>query len=184
MTSNVDIRDTTSSEKAQILALYPQIFPEEELRPVVSELLEGDFDILSLAAFDGDVAVGHVLFSICGTDTVDPVGAVLGPLGVLPSVQRDGLGSALVRTGLKRLEDRGIRQVFVLGDPGYYQRFGFATERRVMPPYPLPDDWAEAWESMTLADRAPLAEGRLLPPRTLDETRAVGAMTETPGASA
>ncbi|WP_371227859.1 GNAT family N-acetyltransferase [Roseovarius sp. 2305UL8-3] len=164
MIGNVDIRETTPSDITQILALYPQMFPDEELRPVVSELLDGEFDVLSLAAFEGDAAVGHVLFSICGTQESDPAGAILGPLGVLPSLQQNGLGSALVRAGLERLEQRGIRQVFVLGDPAYYQRFGFAPERKVMPPYPLPDEWAEAWESMLLADRTPLADGPLLPP--------------------
>ncbi len=57
---------------------------------------------------------------------------------------------------------RGIKQVFVLGDPAYYQRFGFSPERQVLTPYPLPEEYGnDAWQSMPLAACAPLAAGRL-----------------------
>ena len=161
MTNKVMIRETTSGDIAQVLALYPQAFPEEELRPVVSALLEKGPDVLSLAGFDGDALVAHVLFTTCGTEERDRTGALLGPLGVIPSLQRQGLGSSLVRAGLERLEKMGIKQVLVLGDPAYYQRFGFSPERQVLAPYPIPEEWADAWQSIPLAARAPLAAGRL-----------------------
>lgn len=161
MTTRPVIRETTSEDTAQVLALYPQAFPEEELRPVVLALLEKQPDVLSLAGFDGDALVAHVLFTSCGTEQPDRTGALLGPLGVMPSLQRQGLGSSLVRAGLERLEKTGIRHVLVLGDPAYYQRFGFLPERQVLTPYPIPEEWADAWQSISLAARAPLAAGRL-----------------------
>ncbi len=164
MTNKLVIRETTSGDVAQVLALYPQAFPEEELRPVVSALLEEELEVLSLAAFDGDALVAHVLFTICGTEEWDRTGALLAPLGVIPSLQRQGLGNSLVHAGLARLKKRGIKQVFVLGDPAYYQRFGFSPERQVLPPYPMPEEWLDAWQSMPLAARAPLATGRLSMP--------------------
>ena len=164
MANKLAIRETTSGDIAQVLALYPQAFPEEELRPVVSTLLEEGPEVLSLAWFDGNALVGHVLFTICGTEERDQTGALLAPLGVLPLLQRQGLGCSLVRAGLERLQKRGIKQVFVLGDPAYYRRFGFSPERQVLAPYPIPEEWADAWQSMPLAARAPLAAGRLLLP--------------------
>jgi len=155
------IRETTSGDIAQVLALYPLAFPEEELRPVVLALLKGRSDVLSLAEFDGNALVAHVLFTICETEGLDRTGALLAPLGVVPSHQRRGVGSSLVHAGLERLEKRGIRQVFVLGDPAYYQRFGFSPERQVLAPYAIPEEWADAWQSMLLATQAPLAPGRL-----------------------
>ena len=125
MTKKWIIRKTKSGDIAQVLNLYPPAFPEEELRPVVLALLKDGSDVLSLAGFDGDALVAHVLFSICETEELDRTGALLAPLGVMPSLQRQGLGSSLVRAGLELLEKRGIKQVFVLGDPAYYQRFGF-----------------------------------------------------------
>jgi predicted N-acetyltransferase YhbS len=49
----------------------------------------------------------------------------LGPLAVLPGRQRIGIGSALVRAGVEEADRRSERAVIVLGNPGYYGRFGF-----------------------------------------------------------
>ncbi|MEY8842115.1 N-acetyltransferase, partial [Cribrihabitans sp. XS_ASV171] len=63
--------------------------------------------------------------------------------------------------GLDRLAAEGVRQVFVLGNPGYYGRFGFEAERQVTPPYPLPEAWGGAWQSLVLEGREPLPAGPL-----------------------
>jgi predicted N-acetyltransferase YhbS len=44
---------------------------------------------------------------------------------VLPDRQNAGIGSKLIREGLKQLKLSGARGCVVLGDPAYYQRFGF-----------------------------------------------------------
>ncbi len=161
MTDKLVIRETTAGDVVQVLALYPQAFPEEELRPVVTDLLKEGTDVLSLAGFDGKVLVAHVVFTACGTAGENRGAALLAPLGVKPSHQQQGLGSSLVRAGLQQLEDQGIRQVFVLGDPAYYQRFGFLPERQVLTPYPIPENWADAWQSMLLAGGKRMAAGCL-----------------------
>ncbi|MBJ18772.1 MAG: GNAT family N-acetyltransferase [bacterium] len=46
-------------------------------------------------------------------------------MGVDPSRQRSGVGSALIRESLRRCPEIGWQAVFLLGDPGYYARFGF-----------------------------------------------------------
>ncbi|MEM8699183.1 MAG: N-acetyltransferase, partial [Pseudomonadota bacterium] len=61
--------------------------------------------------------------------------------------------------GVERLREIGTRQIFVLGDPAYYRRFGFRPEKAVTPPCPIPEDWAPAWQSLTLSD--PIAQGKL-----------------------
>ena len=141
-------------------------FPDEELRPVVTSLLKGGADVLSLATYQDDALIAHVLFTLIGDEgeKAQRAGALLAPLGVVPAHQGQGVGGALVRAGLARLETMGVRQVFVLGDPAYYSRFGFETERQVSPPYPLPAEWAGAWQSMLLAGRAPLSAARCLLP--------------------
>ena len=47
------------------------------------------------------------------------------PLAVLPAFQRRGVGSGLVRRAVRDAGGLGMDALFVLGDPGFYQRFGF-----------------------------------------------------------
>lgn len=49
----------------------------------------------------------------------------LGPIGVVPGRRGRGVGSALVRAALDEASRRGEAAVILLGDPGYYTRFGF-----------------------------------------------------------
>ena len=161
MTRTPVIRTTAEVELPQILAVYPLAFPDEELRPLVSGLIEGEAEVLSLGAFEGSALVGHVIFTLFGVqgDRDKGAGALLAPLAVLPDYQGQGLGSALVKQGLLQLTSMGTRQVFVLGDPNYYGRFGFQIEHHAKPPYPLPEEWRGAWQSMVLSDAKPLTSG-------------------------
>ncbi len=165
MKENLVIRDTRAEETDRVLAFYPQAFPDEDLRPVVSSLLAEETDVLSLAAFDGTTVIAHVLFTLCGSGSGKTGGALLAPLGVIPGWQKKGLGTKIVRAGLKRLQEIGVMQVFVLGDPAYYSRFGFMPESLIKPPCPIPDEWAEAWQSLPLAEQKRLNAGQLSVPK-------------------
>jgi predicted N-acetyltransferase YhbS len=68
--------------------------------------------------------VGHVAFSPVAIDGGSPPALGLGPLAVEPSLQRRGIGSALLRAGLERCA-AFAQIVVVLGHPEYYPRFGF-----------------------------------------------------------
>ena len=52
----------------------------------------------------------------------------LAPVSVMPNDQRRGVGSDLIRQGLARARRDNWQAVFVLGEPEYYQRFGFSVE--------------------------------------------------------
>lgn len=83
-----------------------------------------------VAEAEGEIA-GHILFSrlpIAMANGAEVVAAALAPLAVLPAWQRRGIGSALAREGLARCRELGMPAVVVLGDPGYYTRFGFRPE--------------------------------------------------------
>ena len=80
---------------------------------------------LSLAAeIDGRV-VGHIAFSpvTIGGQFCDWYG--MGPVSVRPDCQRKGIGKSLIEAGLLRLRESGAKGCVLVGDPGYYQRFGF-----------------------------------------------------------
>lgn len=82
--------------------------------------------VASLVAVDGDRIVGHIAFSLVSI-TANPKlrGVGLGPMAVLPSMQRQGIGAELARAGLNRCRDLGYDFTVVVGHPEYYRRFGF-----------------------------------------------------------
>jgi putative acetyltransferase len=96
-----------------------------------------------VAEDDGEV-VGHV---VCTRGHVAGRPALgLGPVSVLPDRQGTGVGSALMRAVLAAAEARGEALVALVGDPGYYRRFGFrpAADLGVLAPDPTWGDYFQA----------------------------------------
>jgi putative acetyltransferase len=61
-------------------------------------------------------------------------------MAVVPSHQRRGIGSMLVREGLRACAEAGHRVVIVVGHPDFYPRFGFSAKmaEQLSSPYPGP----------------------------------------------
>lgn len=148
-----------------IESLYPEAFPDEDLLPLVGELLRGSTTTLSLVGMIDGLLAGHAVFTKCHVAESSGADALLGPAAIAPTWQRRGVGSAIIRAGLQRLKDAGVTQVYVLGDPSYYGRLGFTAETRVAPPYELPPEWVGAWQSQSLLGAAKPRSGKLLLPQ-------------------
>jgi len=165
MIEKIGIRKSQPNDIPLIEKLYPNAFPDEDLLPLVRELLGEEAIVLSLVGIADKALMGHAILTTCGivgrTDKV----ALLGPLAIAPTWQRRGIGSAIVRAGLRQLQDGGTIQVYVLGDPAYYRRFGFAPDDGVTPPYPLPEEWRGAWQSLSLRGSKPPLRGTLSVPQ-------------------
>ena len=84
----------------------------------------GALTVSLVAELDGKV-VGHIAFSpvTMSDGTADWYG--MGPVSVLPQVQRQGIGKALVQEGLARLKGLKARGCCLVGHPEYYRKFGF-----------------------------------------------------------
>lgn len=80
---------------------------------------------LSLVATEGEEIVGHVAFSPVTINGESGDWYGLGPVSVWPDRQRQGVGQALIREGLRRLRSLGAGGCVLLGNPAYYARFGF-----------------------------------------------------------
>ncbi len=165
MVGETEIRESGAGDRRAIKALYPEVFPREDLMPLVRALLDEGAAVLSLVAIVDKVVAGHGVFTRCRVEASDAPIALLGPVAVLPSWQKRGLGSALIRDGFSRLEAEGAAQVCVLGDPAYYSRLGFAPERHVAPPYALPEEWRDAWQSVGLGGGHSIVDGKLTVPQ-------------------
>ncbi len=92
---------------------------------IVDQLRRADALSLGLVALvEGDV-VGYIAFSEAKIDGQSCDWYLLGPVAVRPSLQKQGIGQALIRDGLHRIRQRGAQGCFLVGDPGYYTRLGF-----------------------------------------------------------
>lgn len=172
--SNWEIREGDSSSLPELERLYPDAFPDEELLPLVRDLLQNTPGILSLEAVAGQKVIGHVIFTPCGVAGGGAMATLLGPLAVATDWQRCGVGSALVKAGLDRLRSSATTLVLVLGDPAYYGRFGFTADRSVGPPFPLPDEWLSAWQSVSIARTERLPTGKLRVPPAWNQPKLWG----------
>lgn len=144
------ITEATIADLPAVLAVERAAFGgDEEVVTLVSDLMDDPTaqPLLSLIAWEGDTAVGHVLFT--GVSVVGSLGGVtasiLAPLAVIPECQRAGVGGLLIAEGAELLAAAGVDLLFVLGHPEYYPRHGFepAFPRELAAPYPISPE--EAW---------------------------------------
>ncbi len=123
----VRIREAGRDDAPAIRRVHSQAFEGDSEARLVDMLRDADRVFLSLVAVVENRVVGHVLFSPV---TVEPLPgesrwAALGPIGVLPGFQGQGIGSRLVREGLAGCRSRRCDVAVLLGAPRYYSRFGF-----------------------------------------------------------
>lgn len=77
-----------------------------------------------VAEVDGRV-VGHIAFSPVNISDGSKNWYGLGPVSVLPEFQKRGIGKSLIHDGLSSLKALGAKGCVLVGDPKYYERFGF-----------------------------------------------------------
>lgn len=89
---------------------------------------------LALVARDAD---GHVIGTVrlwnveagVNTDGNAVPALLLGPLAVDCAHEGKGIGGALMRAAITEARDRGHGAVLLVGDPEYYERFGFFADK-------------------------------------------------------
>lgn len=140
----INVRSETSDDIAAVRRINELAFARPDEAALVDTLRKVAQPFLSLVAIDKDEAVGHILFTRVSIEGDESGRLVLGlaPMAVLPQYQRKGIGSQLVRTGLKECSRIGCDAVVVLGHPDYYPRFGFipASRKGLSSEFPVPDD--------------------------------------------
>jgi putative acetyltransferase len=95
---------------------------------LVKQLISDGDVLINLLVESLDTIIGNVVVSKI---TMEPdIGLLCGgvaPVSVLPDQQSSGVGSRLVTAAINESKKTGIDALFLLGDPDYYQRFGFVV---------------------------------------------------------
>jgi putative acetyltransferase len=176
----VEVRPEKPSDASSVRAVHLAAFGDhgEVVANLVDDLrgFVARGEGLSLVAEVQERLVGHVMFSPSLLDAPKRLVSVqvLSPIGVVPELQRQGVGTALIRRGLELLVERLVPLVFLEGPPGYYSRFGFETAGEQgfrKPSLRIPD---EAFQVLRLPAYAPWMTGTLVYAEAFWRNDAVG----------
>ena len=124
------IRNEKESDSEVISLVIEKAFKghpySENTEPFIVKALRADgaLTISLVAEVEGEV-VGHIAFSPVTISSSSMGWYALGPVAVLPRLQNKGIGKALIKKGLSMLESSGAKGCVLVGEPGYYKRFGF-----------------------------------------------------------
>ena len=121
----IDFRDETPHDWKAVTEVVSSAFGQLAEAELVNELRKAGDRVVSMVADEDGQIVGHVLLS--RMDAPFPALA-LAPASVIPTRQRSCIGSALVKRAVESARNKGWAALFVLGDPHYYERFGFDRE--------------------------------------------------------
>src|SRR5215469_7229698 len=118
----IDVRDESPGDWKAVYQVVSSAFGQLAEAELVRNLRVAGDSVISLVADDDGQIVGHVLLS--KMDVPFPALA-LAPVSVDPTRQRSGIGSALIKRAVGKAHDEGWAAILVLGDPNFYERFGF-----------------------------------------------------------
>lgn len=121
------IRPERAGDEDGIADVHTTAFGQPDEARLVAELRGAADPYVSLVAHEHERLVGHILFTPVTIRAESSISQALGlaPIAVLPEFQGRGIGSALTRAGLEACARGAHLVVFVLGEPGFYLRFGF-----------------------------------------------------------
>lgn len=130
--SDVLIRPESAGDVSEIGDINVEAFRDHPISQqtehlIVDALRAADALDVSLVAAQAGRVIGHIAFSKAGVGASGSGWYLLGPVAVLPRFQGRGIGSALIEAGLAELRARDAAGCVLVGDPGYYGRFGFVT---------------------------------------------------------
>jgi putative acetyltransferase len=137
------IREECPEDAEAIRAVNVAAFGSNSEADLVNALRRDAAPVVSLVAQDDAEIVGHIMFSpVTLASAPGLVLMGLAPMAVVPSRQRQGIGSLLVQDGLVRCRNLDTAAVVVLGHPEYYPRFGFvpAATASLRSEYDVPED--------------------------------------------
>ncbi len=156
---NIQIREESAGDAAQIHWVTEQAFvnvphTEHTEQFIVKALRNSGALTISQVAVKNREIIAHVAISPVTISNGASSWFGLGPISVLPELQGQGIGLKLMSSSLSALKAMGAAGCVVLGDPGYYGRFGFKiVDGLVYPGVP-----AEYFQALSFDGRFPHGE--------------------------
>jgi putative acetyltransferase len=128
------LRSATPADLDEVKSLLDAAFAPSKFESILVELVfNSGEEYWAWVTDDQSRLTGVVVYTLAYRDGV-AIGYHLAPVAVHPDFQRRGLGCDLIKTTLN-LPPISAATVFVLGDPAYYERFGFAPVESAICPY-------------------------------------------------
>ncbi|MGH9688314.1 MAG: GNAT family N-acetyltransferase [Candidatus Acidiferrales bacterium] len=130
LTGRCQVREEGPEDRPLVRRVNEAAFGRADEADLVERLRGENAVLVSLVAEIDSAIVGYVLFGRMWIEAASgSISAVaLAPVAVVPSHQRSGIGSAMIRRGLELLRERREEIVIVLGHADYYPRFGFSCK--------------------------------------------------------
>ncbi|MCC7118543.1 MAG: N-acetyltransferase [Anaerolineales bacterium] len=119
--------DIEGIEKITLAAFTGKPYSNQTEHLIVNELRKAGALTLSLVAEVNENVIGHIAFSSVRINEKDLGWYGIGPISVAPAFQKQGIGSKLIKEGLKQIQMQGAQGCVLLGDPAYYPKFGFKS---------------------------------------------------------
>ncbi len=123
----LQIRRELPRDIGAIYALTKAAFGRAAEADLLKRLRDENALLLSQVALLDAAVVGHAGYSLVTVSAGSRRERfpALGPIAVVPSHQRRGIGGMLVRAGMAALRAQGHSLLFLVGHVSYYPRFGF-----------------------------------------------------------
>jgi len=119
----IEIREERSDDVVAVGEVNRREFGQDQESNIVDAFRTNGAALLSLVAIVNGQVAGHILYSPL-TVAENVHGVALGPMAVVPEYQRRGIGTKLIEAGNRKIKDAGYPLIIVVGDAGYYARFG------------------------------------------------------------
>lgn len=130
-TQPVNIRPERAEDEAAVRQVHLAAFASAAEANLVERLRASESNGISFVAETGSQIIGHIVFTRVTFDPpLEVIAYGLGPMAVMPGHERHAVGRRLVQNGLAECHARDACMVVVLGDFGYYSRFGFERASR------------------------------------------------------
>lgn len=128
------IQKLSIENRPKVYALLQRAFPGSSYEVVLLQKLhEHGKQLHEWVCIHTNKAIAYIAFSpayhgkqLCGLH--------LAPMAVAPDFQKQGIGTELLNFALRQ-EAIKSQPLFVLGEPGYYRRFGFEPCREPLCPF-------------------------------------------------